>query len=69
MPTYNFNQFDATFTAKDDQEAQKVMSAFHQILKKFNKKDEGGNEGLLKVADHIIKESKQFKLIKKFALK
>ena len=65
MATYNFNQFDATFHAKDDKEAQQVMSAFHKILKKF----EGNNDGLLTVADHIINESKQFKLIKKFALK
>lgn len=67
MKSYNFNQFDATFNAKDDKEAQQVMNAFHQILKKFD--NEGGNEGLLTVANHIIKESKQYKLIKKLALK
>ncbi|WP_338769901.1 hypothetical protein WAF17_10825 [Bernardetia sp. ABR2-2B] len=65
MPTYNFNQFDATFNAKNDKEAQQVMSAFHQILQKY----QGNNEGLLTVAKHITTESKQFKLLKKFALK
>lgn len=69
MPTYNFNQFDAEFEAQNDKEAQKVMNAFHKILKKFNKPNEGGNEGLLKVSDHIIKESTQFKFLKKLALK
>ncbi|WP_338765828.1 hypothetical protein WAF17_02500 [Bernardetia sp. ABR2-2B] len=65
MPTYNFEQFDAEFEAKDDKEAQQIMNAFHKILKKFK----GNNEGLLKVSDHIIKESRQFKMLKKLALK
>lgn len=61
MKTYNFKQFDASFTAENDEQALELIKAFSTMLNK----NTDNLEGLLTIASHINNESKQFKLAKK----
>ncbi len=65
MQTYNFNQFDASFQAENNEQALQLMNAFSQMLNK----NADNLDGLLTIAHHINSESKQFKMIKTLAMK
>ncbi|WP_338814112.1 hypothetical protein V9L05_01570 [Bernardetia sp. Wsw4-3y2] len=65
MQTYNFNQFDASFQAENNEQALQLMNAFSQMLNK----NVDNLDGLLTIANHINSESKQFKMIKTLAMK